>query len=823
LALNFLADQDRKWSTSVPELQNGGAVVNRDIVRKTVQKKSSGTDAEVGERTALLPALGDERSLRLIKQAHREWLTALDAIQDPIFIHDREFRVLRSNLAYAERAGMSVKEVIGKPYYEMFPRHDGPLPECREFSDGITEEEVSPGDGRIYLSRAVAVKDDDGNYVYSLHIMYDITERKQLEGRLHASETNYRLLFESSRDALTTLALPSGKFSNANAAALKLFGVNSEAEFITLAPWEVSPKRQPDGRPSAEKAQEMIAIAIDEGSNLFEWEHQRLDGQPFAAEVLLTRMEVGEELFLQATVRDITERKRGEETLRASRNLLIHVVENAPIRVFWKDAKLRYLGCNTAFARDAGMSRPEDLLGKDDFQMGWRDQAELYRADDKKVMDSDTPKLGYEEPQTTPDGRTIWLRTSKVPLRDSTGKVFGIVGIYDDITERKRNEENLLRLNLALKTLSECNQTLIFAEDEMQLLRDMCWVIVETGGFQGAWVGYAQNDAQKTIRPMAQHGLDEGELGTLSLTWGKDGNLQQCLAGRAVNSGRTQIVQDIANDPCFDVWRKQTKQLNIGSAIAFPLKDGGKVFGSLDIYAQGVGAIKEAEVRLLQELADDLAFGIGTMRLRREQEQSTVQLRNALEGTVQAVAAMVEMRDPYTSGHQQRVAELAVAIATEMGLPEEQIRGIHFAGVIHDLGKIHVPAEILSKPGRLNDAEFALIKSHPQTGYDVLKNIRFPWPIAQIVLQHHERLDGSGYPNGLKGDEILLEARILGVADAVEAMASHRPYRPGLGLPAALEEIRRNSGKLYDPDVVKACVAIFEKNRFTLPETWAKH
>jgi HD-GYP domain-containing protein (c-di-GMP phosphodiesterase class II) len=160
------------------------------------------------------------------------------------------------------------------------------------------------------------------------------------------------------------------------------------------------------------------------------------------------------------------------------------------------------------------------------------------------------------------------------------------------------------------------------------------------------------------------------------------------------------------------------------------------------------------------------------------------------------------------------VAELARAIASEMGLSEERIDGLYMAGIIHDLGKISVPAEILSKPGRLSDAEFQLVKTHPQVGYDILKNIEFPWPIAQITLQHHERLNGSGYPQGLSGEDMLLEAKILAVADVVEAMASHRPYRAALGLQKALNEIFQNQGILYDYTVVAACLRLFNEKKF---------
>jgi HD-GYP domain-containing protein (c-di-GMP phosphodiesterase class II) len=189
-------------------------------------------------------------------------------------------------------------------------------------------------------------------------------------------------------------------------------------------------------------------------------------------------------------------------------------------------------------------------------------------------------------------------------------------------------------------------------------------------------------------------------------------------------------------------------------------------------------------------------------------------LQKSLEQSIRAIADTVDARDPYTAGHQRRVGELAVAIAREMGLPEEKIHGIHLAAAVHDLGKIHIPAEILVKPGKLSDIEFMLIKTHPQAGYDILKDVEFPWPIADIVRQHHERLDGSGYPQGLKGGQILLESRIMAVADVVETMASHRPYRASLGIRLALEEITRGRDSAYDPAVVDACLKLFGEARF---------
>lgn len=199
-------------------------------------------------------------------------------------------------------------------------------------------------------------------------------------------------------------------------------------------------------------------------------------------------------------------------------------------------------------------------------------------------------------------------------------------------------------------------------------------------------------------------------------------------------------------------------------------------------------------------------------------DERTRSLRKALFDIIAGMSATIELRDPYTAGHQRRVAHLASAIAREMKLPEEQVEGLNLACLVHDFGKIKVPAEILTKPGHLDDIEFSLIKQHPQTGYDILKAIDFPWPIAQTVLQHHERLDGSGYPHGLKDGEIMLEARVLAVADVVEAMVTHRPYRPALGVESALGEIISYRGACFDATVVDACVKLFRERGYTLPE-----
>ncbi|HEX4943465.1 MAG TPA: HD domain-containing phosphohydrolase [Usitatibacteraceae bacterium] len=237
-------------------------------------------------------------------------------------------------------------------------------------------------------------------------------------------------------------------------------------------------------------------------------------------------------------------------------------------------------------------------------------------------------------------------------------------------------------------------------------------------------------------------------------------------------------------------------------------KDGSHV----DIGASATRAMLRGKVMILGAAQD-----IGERKKAREEiDRYIVRLESSMQGTLEAVSHMVELRDPYTSGHERRVGDLAAAIAAEMGLPDAVIKGLRLTGYVHDIGKISIPAEILSKPGRLTPLEYELIKSHSQAGFEVLKGVDFPWPVAEAILQHHERADGSGYPRGLKGEEIILEARVIAVADVLEAMGSHRPYRPSLGLEAALAEIEKNAGRLYDATAAAACLRLFREKGYSL-------
>jgi diguanylate cyclase (GGDEF)-like protein/PAS domain S-box-containing protein len=320
----------------------------------------------------------------------------------------------------------------------------------------------------------------------------------------------------------------------------------------------------------------------------------------------------------------------------AYKSLIQEVVEGIPIRVFWKDRECRYLGCNSLFAQDAGFSDSSDLIGKTDFDMIWHEQADIYRADDMLVMESGQPKLDYEEPLTSTDGKRIYLRTSKVPLRDANQEIIGILGIYEDITERTKAEKLKRHLTRALKLLSKCNTTLIHADDEHTLLVDICRLAVEFGGYRMAWVGYPENDELKSIRPVAQCGYEHGFLDSIRISW-DDNEWGRGPTGTAIRTGTTVVNSDTLRNPKLNPWRQAATERNYHSSISLPLATKTQVIGALNIYSSETDAFTTEEVSLLEELANDLAFGIETLRTRT--------LHNAAEKKLEFLAHY----DPLTS------------------------------------------------------------------------------------------------------------------------------------------------------------------------------
>ncbi|MDP2854829.1 MAG: PAS domain S-box protein [Smithellaceae bacterium] len=415
---------------------------------------------------------------------------------------------------------------------------------------------------------------------------------------------------------------------------------------------------------------------------------------------------------------------------------------------------------NDAESNIIGYSR-EECIGMNNRQYQDEKNAQKTNQIFKRLYKTGEPIKSLEAEIIRKNGTKGFNEASASLIKDAKGKPIGFRGFTRDITERKRTEEQLRQAEKNYRTVFENAQEGIYRATP-----------------EGRFI--MVNQAMARIL-----GYDSPE---------------------ELIEGITDIAHQIYVHPeerrnVIEFIERQGFAKN--DELQWYRKDGSKVW----VY------------RTMQVVLDEnrqLLYVDGIIEDITDRKESVDRLRKALGGTVRAIASLVETRDPYTAGHQNRVADLARTIAREMGLSGERIEGLRMAGIIHDIGKVSVPSEILSTPKRLTDLEFSLIKTHVQSGYDILKDIEFPWPVARMVLEHHERMNGSGYPNGLTGDNILVESRILSVADVVEAMATHRPYRPSLGLDAALEEITRNKGLLYDTDAVNACLRIFKEKGYKI-------
>jgi putative nucleotidyltransferase with HDIG domain len=327
---------------------------------------------------------------------------------------------------------------------------------------------------------------------------------------------------------------------------------------------------------------------------------------------------------------------------------------------------------------------------------------------------------------------------------------------------------------------------------------------------------FAGQDEGKSLALVAHSGIANGLpalFAGVALTWSEDRPFGKGPIGRAIRTGEIAVGRDLRNDPALALFAPFAAKHGLRSKVAVPLKDAAGTLGAL-VILDAADEFDEGAIPVLRELATDLTFGIRTLRIRNEHGAALHQLEQNMESTVQAIGRAVEFRDPYTSGHQHRVAKLAGAIGQEMELSRDEVRAIRIASLVHDVGKIYVPAEILTKPGDLSKLEFDLIKIHAQAGAEILESIEFPWPVAKTVRQHHERLDGSGYPDSLRGDDILLSARVIAVADVMESMMTHRPYRPAHSVQDALAELGAGRGRLYDARAVDACVKLFKQFSF---------
>lgn len=489
--------------------------------------------------------------------------------------------------------------------------------------------------------------------------------------------------------------------------------------------------------------------------------------------------------------------------------LLHQVMEQLPYRILLKDTRSHFISCNRLLADDLALT-PAELVGKCDADFFPAELAQRYRDDDLQVMASGTTRH-HEEPYLK-GGEKRWLSTTKFPLYDELGQVIGVGVFFDDITEKKQQQERLQQYTWTLEAITRAHHAMLKQGDEQTLLQEICDAITFDGRFPLVTV-LQENPDQHTLQVLAQAGNATRFASDDWLT--RDPALQRAVS--------TEMPCNEAL-PCELVHHSAT----LCARLLLPLQwyTGGR--GGLLIHSEQTRPFTDEEVHLFSQLADYLAYGLQArhtqqayLAAQREKTMHARQLELALEDALGTIAAVLEQRDPYTAGHQKHVATLALAIGRELKLDEKRLHGLYLGAMVHDIGKIQVPVEILTKPGKLTPQEFNLVKEHPGAGYQVLKDIALPWPIARMIYQHHEYLDGSGYPHGLKGDEILLEARILTVADIVESMSSDRPYRAALGIPQAREQIMQMRGHQLDVDVVDACLRILDRGEF-IPQPLGK-
>lgn len=453
--------------------------------------------------------------------------------------------------------------------------------------------------------------------------------------------------------------------------------------------------------------------------------------------------------------------KQSEYELHDSRKQYRTLVETLQEGLVIADSEENIVFANKAFSVICQYSHSEIV------EMNWKD---ILPEEELQKLLNETAKRGkgisslYEIYLRRRDNKLRRVSISAVPCLNRDGELESSIALILDITERKKAEKILRNSEEKYRTLTENINIGVYRNSV---------------GPKGEFI-----EANPAIIKMFGYKNKEDFLSI------KVSDLYENSEDRRIFNSRMLSFSSVRDEELR--LRKKNGIMFYGSVSAVAVKD------------------EQGRIKYYDGVIEDI-----TERKRSDEiKRSFKDLRRTLEGTVHALAVTAETTDPYTAGHQYRVSSLACAIARKMGLPEKQIEGIRIAGILHDIGKIYVPPAILNRPGKLVEIEFSLIRAHPSVGYNILKSIDFPWPIAEAVLQHHERLDGSGYPKGLKSEGIILEAKILGVADVVEAMSSHRPYRPAIGRDISINEISRNKGILFDADVVEACIKVLVEDEF---------
>jgi PAS domain S-box-containing protein len=586
------------------------------------------------------------------------------------------------------------------------------------------------------------------------------------EDALHKSEEKYRQAFTSTSDVILMVDREL-RITSITPSVEKLLGFKPE-EMINRRVDELS-LFSPSALAMA-AANTLRVLAGESVSNTI-YEVTAKDGSTKFGEITASPIQHdGVVVGMIAVARDITERRRIEDQMRQNEYFLLKSQEVAHMGSYTFEARTglwssssaldKIFGIDTTYAKDIGGWL--DIIHPDD-------RADMSRYLTEHVIKHKNAFKKQYRIISRSDSQVRWVYGLGELIFDDAGNTTRMIGTIQDITERKRMEEDIVKSELKYRTIVENSQEGIFQT--------------------------SPHDSQTTVNH------------AFSTMLGYD-SPEEC-AKTIMNIAEQVYVDSSEYCKVLEIIRREGSIR--GYETEFYRKDKSRIWVNMS-----VSAVRDSEGGLMyyHGIVEDIT---PKKKLEQERQESIHRLRKSLGATINAMSATVEARDPYTAGHQRRVADLARAIATDMKLSRDQIDGIRLAGMIHDLGKISVPSEILTKPTRLTELEFELIKTHSEAGYNILKDIEFPWPIARIVLEHHERVNGSGYPQGLNGEDILLESKIIAVADVVEAISSHRPYRPAFGLEPALEEVAKNRGTLYDQVVADACVKLFRENRYKMP------
>jgi PAS domain S-box-containing protein/putative nucleotidyltransferase with HDIG domain len=516
---------------------------------------------------------------------------------------------------------------------------------------------------------------------------------------------------------------------------------------------------------------------------------------PVSLSTLARRDEHNEIIGFFIAFVDMAHQKEIENTLRASEEKYRAAVEQSAegIYILGTENK-RVLEANAAFVKLIGYTIHElrDLPVYDFFAHA----PEEIDRDLQAIIDKRSVFIG-ERQYRRKDGTLATVEVSGSYLTYGDKKALSVVS--RDITERKQAHKlQMVLYNIANLVITTDNLKELFGA-----IRKELGTVLDTSNFYIA----VYNEKDDTIN--LPYYVDE-----------KD-HFDTFPAGKTLTAHVIKKSHPLlANRETIEVMKKSGEIATFGAPskvwLGVPLQIENTVIGALVVQSYSDPLLyTEKDLAILKFVSGQIALAVERKKKEQQLQSSYVKLKSTMESTIYAIASLVELRDPYTAGHQRRVAELAYAIATSMGLPDGQREAVRMAAMIHDIGKINIPAEILTKPTQLTEPEFDIVKIHPKIAYDVLKKIVFPRPIAEIVLQHHERLNGSGYPRGLKGDDIMLEARILCLADVVEAMSSYRPYRPARGIEVTLAEISNNQDILYDREAVEICLRLFTEQAFS--------